>query len=100
MVIPVRVKSSIGSRLFIAFIAMSAITVGLGGYSVYVLSSARVFVADTYDRALMEVNFARTAALDFDRMDKEVLRRAQALDSGARRSTGASISSRPVSAKI
>jgi signal transduction histidine kinase/HAMP domain-containing protein len=77
-VIPVRVKSSIGSRLFIAFVAMGAITAGLGAYSVYVLSSARVFVADTYDRALMEVNFARTAALDFNRMDKELLRRAQA----------------------
>jgi signal transduction histidine kinase/HAMP domain-containing protein len=79
-VIPVRVKSSIGSRLFIAFVAMGAITAGLGGYSVYVLSSARVFVADTYDRALMEVNFARTAALDFNRMDNELLRRAQASD--------------------
>jgi signal transduction histidine kinase/HAMP domain-containing protein len=77
-VIPVRVKSSIGSRLFIAFVAMGAITAGLGAYSVYVLSSARVFVADTYDRALMEVSFARTAALDFNRMDKELLRRAQA----------------------
>ena len=76
--IPVRVKSSIGSRLFIAFVAMGAITAGLGAYSVYVLSSARVFVADTYDRALMEVNFGRTAALDFNRMDKELLRRAQA----------------------
>jgi len=75
--IPVRIKSSIGSRLFIAFVAMGAITAGLGAYSVYVLSSARVFVADTYDRALMEVNFARTAALDFNRMDKELLRRAQ-----------------------
>ena len=57
---------------------MGAITAGLGAYSVYVLSSARVFVADTYDRALMEVNFARTAALDFNRMDNELLRRAQA----------------------
>ena len=69
-------RSSIGARLFIAFAAMGMITAVLGCYGVYVFSSARDFVAETYDRDLMGVNFTRAAALDFTRMDKEVLRRA------------------------
>ncbi len=61
--------------IFIAFVAMGLITGALGAYSVYVLSTARHFVTDTYDRALMAVSFARAASLDFTRMDKELLRR-------------------------
>lgn len=73
-------NASIGSRLFIAFAAMGMITGGLGAYSIYVLSTARLFVTDTYDRTLMAVSFARTAALDFTRMDKELLRRRGAAE--------------------
>jgi signal transduction histidine kinase/HAMP domain-containing protein len=68
-------RSSIGAKLFGAFIAMSLITGALGGYGLYVLSGAGGIVVDTYDRPLMAINFARSASLTFMQMDKEVLRR-------------------------
>ncbi|HEY1795706.1 MAG TPA: ATP-binding protein [Stellaceae bacterium] len=70
-----RLNASIGSRLFLAFVTMGLITGALGGYSAYLLSTAQFFVTDTYDRTLMSVSYARAAALDFTRMDKELLRR-------------------------
>jgi signal transduction histidine kinase/HAMP domain-containing protein len=64
-------RSSIGVKLFGAFVAMSLITGALGGYGLYVLSGAGAIVVDTYDRPLMAINFARSASLDFMQMDKE-----------------------------
>jgi signal transduction histidine kinase/HAMP domain-containing protein len=50
-------------------------TVIIGGYGIYVLDTAGRIVADTYDGPLMEINFARSASLDFTRMDKLALQR-------------------------
>ncbi|HZT88573.1 MAG TPA: ATP-binding protein [Stellaceae bacterium] len=62
--------------IFIAFVAMGLVTGALGAYGLFVLSAAKDFVADTYDRSLMAVSFARAASLDFARMDKELLQRS------------------------
>jgi signal transduction histidine kinase/HAMP domain-containing protein len=70
-----RVKASISWIIFIAFVAMGLLTGAVGGYSLIVLSAARNFVTDTYDGALMSVSYARAASADFNRMDKELLRR-------------------------
>jgi len=72
---PMRVKTSISSMIFFAFVAMGLLTGAVGGYSLFVLSAARNFVTDTYDGALMTVSYARAASVDFARMDEEVLRR-------------------------
>jgi signal transduction histidine kinase/HAMP domain-containing protein len=72
---PMRIKTSISSLIFVAFIAMGLLTGAVGGYSLVVLSAARNFVTDTYDRTLMAVSYARAASADFSRMDKELLRR-------------------------
>ena len=70
-----RIKGSIGTRIFVAFIAMSLITAVVGGFGVYVLSVAGGYVAGTFDGPLMAVNYARSASLQFVEMDKELLRR-------------------------
>ena len=70
-----RIKGSIGTRLFVAFIAMSLITSAVGAFGVYVLSVAGGYVASTFDGPLMAVNYARSASLHFVEMDKELLRR-------------------------
>ncbi|MGH6869519.1 MAG: hypothetical protein ACREDA_11760, partial [Methylocella sp.] len=66
---------SIGAKIFGAFVAMGLITATLGGYGLYVLSSAGKLVVDTYDGPLMAVNFARSASLTFASMNEEILRR-------------------------
>ncbi|HEX3954286.1 MAG TPA: ATP-binding protein [Stellaceae bacterium] len=71
---PLRVRTSIGSLIFLGFVAMGVITAALGGYGVFVLSVAGDFVADTYDRSMMAVSYARSASLDFSRMEAELLR--------------------------
>jgi signal transduction histidine kinase/HAMP domain-containing protein len=69
-------KHSIRSIIFLSFVAMGLMTGIVGGYSLFVLSAARTFVADTYDRTLMAVSYARAASLDFERIEKEQLRRS------------------------
>jgi signal transduction histidine kinase/HAMP domain-containing protein len=68
-------RHSIGAKIFGAFVVMGSMTVALGAYGLYVLVAAGAIVADTYDRPLMAINFARSASLCFTQMDKEVLRR-------------------------
>ena len=69
-------RHSISAKIFAAFVAMSVITAGLGGYGYYVLSQAGEIVARTYDGPLMAINFARSASLLFMQMNTELLRRA------------------------
>jgi signal transduction histidine kinase/HAMP domain-containing protein len=71
----VRIRGSIGTTIFGAFVAMSVITGTLGALGIYILSLAGDFVAHTYDGPLMAVNYARSASLDFAQMDKELLHR-------------------------
>lgn len=74
-------KSSIGLKIFAAFMAMSVIIGMLGGYGLYVLFATGRIVVDTYDKPLMAINFARAASLTFAQMDKELLRRSLAPES-------------------
>jgi signal transduction histidine kinase len=70
--------SSIGAKIFAAFVVMSLITGAIGGYGLYVLSAAGEIVVDTYDRPLMAINFARSASLTFSRMERVLLERRMA----------------------
>lgn len=72
-------RRSIGARIFGAFVVMSLITAALGVYSLYVLTAAGRIVADTYDRPLMAINYARAAAQIFTQMEEMRLRRSTAI---------------------
>jgi signal transduction histidine kinase len=76
----VRLQASIGATIFGAFVAMGLLIAVLGGYGFFVLQSAGGFVVELYDRPLMAINFGRAASLDFAEMDKEMVRRASALE--------------------
>jgi signal transduction histidine kinase len=65
----------ISTKIFCAFVAMAAMLAALGGYSIYVLAAAGGIVADTYDRPLMAINFARSASEAFTEMQLDSLRR-------------------------
>lgn len=67
-------RSAIGTRIFIAFGVMGAITALLGAYGYYVLSAAGDIAIGTYDGPLMATSYARSASLDFAQMDREALR--------------------------
>lgn len=71
-------RRSIGARIFGAFVVMSFITAALGVYSLYVLTAAGRIVAETYDRPLMAINYARAAAQTFTQMEEMLLRRSTA----------------------
>jgi signal transduction histidine kinase len=71
-------RRSIGTTIFVGFTAMGIITALLGGYGLVVLSAAGQVVADTYDVSLMAVSYARSANLDFSRMEAALLRRSVA----------------------
>src|SRR5438105_5338969 len=75
-----RLQASIGATIFGAFVAMGLLIAVLGGYGLFVLQSAGGFVVELYDRPLMAINFGRAASLDFAEMDKEMVRRASALE--------------------
>ena len=67
-------RHSIGTKIFAAFLAMSVIIAGVGIYAHYVLSMSGDIVADTYDKPMMAINFARAASIDFLQMQNAVLR--------------------------
>jgi signal transduction histidine kinase/HAMP domain-containing protein len=67
--------SSIGGRIFGAFVAMSIIIAALGLYGYGVLSRAGDIVAGTFDGPLMAINYARAANFDFVQMQKKLLER-------------------------
>ena len=56
---------TIRGRIFIAFMAMSIITVTLGGNAILGIRHAGDLVNKTYDESLMSINYARAAATDF-----------------------------------
>ncbi len=68
------IKSSIGAKIFGAFLAMGIIVGALGINSYYILSATGRIAIDTYDKPLMAINFARAASLDFSQMQNEALR--------------------------
>jgi signal transduction histidine kinase/HAMP domain-containing protein len=70
-----RIRHSIGTKIFVAFFAMSVIIEALGASGYLVLTSAGNMVTRTYDGPLMAINFARAASLDFVQMQQAVLER-------------------------
>jgi signal transduction histidine kinase/HAMP domain-containing protein len=63
-----RIFGSLRAKIFVAFIAMSAVTAGLGAYCLFEIEFAGKVVVDTYDKPLQSINFARSAAADFARL--------------------------------
>jgi len=63
---------SIRGNILLAFLAMSALTVALGGYGLLTVSHSGRLVAETYDKPLMAINFARSAMYAFGVMDKHL----------------------------
>ncbi|HEX3666315.1 MAG TPA: ATP-binding protein [Rhizomicrobium sp.] len=70
-----RIGHSIGTKIFVAFFAMSVIIEALGASGYLVLASAGRLVVRTYDGPLMAINYARAASLDFVQMQQAVLER-------------------------
>ncbi|WP_426437279.1 EAL domain-containing protein [Bradyrhizobium genosp. P] len=61
-------KGSIRTQILIFCLAMSAIAVALGGYSILGIHHAGDLVAKTFDESLMSINYARAAGADFAAM--------------------------------
>jgi len=59
---------SIRTQILIFCLAMSAIAVALGGYSILGIRHAGDLVAKTFDESLMSINYARAAGADFATM--------------------------------
>ena len=57
--------STIQVKILLAFLTTSTITVILGCYSVATIGHSGDLVAETFDRSLMSINYARAAAADF-----------------------------------
>jgi signal transduction histidine kinase/HAMP domain-containing protein len=68
-------RHSIGTKIFVAFIAMGVLIGALGAYGYFVLSSSGDMVTGTYDGPLMSINYARAATVDFVQMEQAALRR-------------------------
>ena len=67
-------RHTIGARIFGAFIAMSAIILGVGLAGYMVLSAAGDIAVNTFDGPLMAINYARAAQTDFINMKLAELR--------------------------
>ena len=66
--------TTIRSQILVAFLAMSLITGALGGYAASNIRYAGVLVAETFDKSLMSINYARAAAADFAAMQATLMR--------------------------
>jgi signal transduction histidine kinase/HAMP domain-containing protein len=75
---------SIGTRIFGAFIAMSAIIALLGAAGYGVLASAGNMAVTTFDGPLMAINYARAAQNDFTNLQMDELRYEHAAPSDRR----------------
>ncbi len=64
---------SIGTRLLLAFFGMSAITAALGLWGVVQVTRLGQVEAETYDRPLMAINYARAAGTVFEQLANEQL---------------------------
>jgi signal transduction histidine kinase/HAMP domain-containing protein len=72
---PSHLTRTISAKICVAFVAMALMLGALGLYGIYVLSEAGTIVADTYDRPLMAINFARSASQTFTAMERDLYRR-------------------------
>ena len=78
MIRPPDLIPTIRAKIFVAFAAMALMLGALGLYGIYVLTQAGQIVADTYDRPLMAINFARSASQTFTAMERDLYRRGEA----------------------
>jgi signal transduction histidine kinase/HAMP domain-containing protein len=78
-----RLFGSIRAKIFAAFLAMSAITAGLGAYCLEEIRFAGGVVVDTFDGPLQSVNFARAAAAGFARLQGRMTSPEQARSADA-----------------
>ncbi|MEA2981585.1 MAG: hypothetical protein QOF09_3408 [Alphaproteobacteria bacterium] len=85
---------TIRGRILVAFIVMSLVTAGLGTYATFGIRNAGVLVNKTYDKSLMSINYARTAATDFASMQVAFGRRWIASDSTMRAKLDSDIEAR------
>ncbi len=76
---------TIRGRIFLAFLMLSAITAGLGGYAALGIMTTGELVDKTYDRSLMSINYARAAASDLAALQATVARARLAGDAEERR---------------
>ncbi len=60
--------STVRGRIFVAFLAMSLLTGGLGFYAIVAIDHVGDLVSRTYDQSLMSINYARATAADFAKM--------------------------------
>jgi diguanylate cyclase (GGDEF)-like protein len=67
--------ATIRSKIFAAFLVMCLITAALGAYAVASIGRTGNLVAETFDRSLMSINYARAAAFDFAAMEAALARR-------------------------
>ena len=75
---------TIRGRILVAFLIMSVITAGLGGYAIMGIRNAGVLLDKTFDESLMAINYARAAATDFAAMRAAFARRWITADPPAR----------------
>jgi len=75
-----RRNGTIRSQIFLAFLAIGAITATLGGYATFGIRGAGTLVTKTFDETLMSINYARAAAADFAAVQATFLRREASVD--------------------
>ncbi len=86
-------KYSIGTKIFGAFVAMSALIALLGAAGYGVLSYAGKMAVTTFDGPLMAINYARAAQADFITLQMAELRFERA-DTNGRQTIAAEIGDR------
>ena len=67
--------ATIRIQILVAFLIMSAITSTLGFCAALGINQAGILVSETFDKSLMSINFARSAAADFAGMEAALARR-------------------------
>ena len=72
------VRATVRRKILLAFLAISAITGGLGAYAVYSVQDAGGLVGKTFDRALMSISYARAVSASFAGMEAVRARRRAA----------------------
>ena len=71
--------STIRRKIFLAFLITSVITACFGYFAVQSIGVTGVLMAETFDRVLMSINFARAAAADFTSMEAVFVRERENL---------------------
>ena len=64
---------SISAKLFFGLFAIVLVTVGLGGYAYHSLNKVGAVAIDIYDRPLMAINFARSSATQFAKIEMALM---------------------------